>query len=50
MSSDRAKNIVAALLEDLTDRRGLRQAWDSIDEDVQEEIIEEWVEIVEALL
>jgi len=29
------ENIVNALLSDLTDRRGFRQLWDDIDEDIQ---------------
>lgn len=40
------KNIVDAILADLTDRRGLRQAWEEIDEDIREEIKECWMDIV----
>ena len=42
-----AKRIVFNLISDLTDRRGLRQEWDQIDEDIQEEIIQTWIDIVE---
>ncbi len=38
--------IVFRLLRDLTDRRGLRQAWDAADDAVRREITREWVKIV----
>jgi hypothetical protein len=38
--------IVEAILEDLTDRRGLRHEWERIDEDIQEEIRQTWITIV----
>lgn len=41
-----AKQIVNDIVEDLSDRRGLRQEWDAIDEDVQEEIKEEWIAMI----
>ena len=41
-----ADKIVDAILYDLTDRRGLRQAWEQIDNDIQEEIKKEWVKII----
>jgi len=34
-----ARRIQERLLEDITDRRGWRQEWDRMDEDIQEEII-----------
>jgi hypothetical protein len=37
---------VDQIIHDLRDRRGLRQAWEAIDEDVREEIREEWARIV----
>lgn len=39
------RRIVFRLLEDLTDRRGLRQQWEQIDDDIQEEIIQRWIEL-----
>jgi hypothetical protein len=33
-----SEKVVKAILEDLTDRRGLRQEWEQIDEDIQREI------------
>lgn len=38
--------IVAAILKDMTNRKGLRQEWDAIDEDIQNEIKAEWTEII----
>lgn len=34
--------VVDAIIADLTDRRGLRQEWEMIDEDVKTDIIEVW--------
>ena len=44
-SETAAKNMLKELLADLTDRRGLRQEWESIDEDVRKEIKKEWTAI-----
>ena len=38
--------IVDALLRDLTSRRGLRQEWEQIDEDVRATIVRAWRGIV----
>jgi hypothetical protein len=35
------------LISDISDRRGLRQEWEQIDGDIQDEIIEKWSKIVE---
>jgi hypothetical protein len=40
----KAGKIVEIILEDITDRKGLRQAWEGIDEDIQQEIIAAWRE------
>lgn len=40
-----SKNIVDKIKADFTDRRGLRQEWDAIDEDIKQEIIETWENI-----
>jgi hypothetical protein len=34
------------IITDLTDRRGLRHVWDDLDEDIQQEIKEEWYGII----
>ena len=46
MKKDLAGRIVDDIVKDFTDRRGLRQEWEMIDEDIQEEIREEWKKIV----
>ena len=38
--------VVAAILGDVTDRRGWRQEWDGFDTDTQDEIVAEWREII----
>lgn len=40
------EKIIFDIIHDFTDRRGLRQGWEQIDDDIQEEIIEKWIEIV----
>lgn len=35
------------LIADISDRRGLRQEWEQIDGDIQDEIIEKWLTIVQ---
>jgi hypothetical protein len=45
-----ALRIRKSLLADITDRRGLRQAWESIDEDVQEDILHDWRDLIWAEL
>jgi len=42
-----SKAIVYDIIHDLTDRRGLRQGWDEIDDDIQDEIIDKWIGIVD---
>ena len=44
------EEIVFAILHDFTDRRGLRQEWEGIDEEIREEIIETWINIVKSKL
>ena len=48
--SKKAEELVDAIVTDLTDRRGLRQAWDSIDEDVKLEIRQSWAKIIVEIL
>lgn len=38
----RAKRAVETIVNDLSDRRGLRGAWDSIDDERQDEIMKVW--------
>ena len=40
------QSIVDDFVADFTDRRGLRQEWEQIDPDIQEEIKAEWCSIV----
>jgi hypothetical protein len=47
---DKATLIVEAILKDLKGRRGLRQEWDGIDRDIQEEIIDVWAASVRQIL
>ncbi len=44
---DKAKQILFSLVNDFADRRGLRQEWDQIDSDIQDEILHEWLEIIQ---
>jgi hypothetical protein len=44
--TDPAKKILFAVLNDLFDRRGLRQEWDGFDEDIKEELLETNLKIV----
>jgi hypothetical protein len=43
---DLADRIVKAFADDFTDRRGLRQEWEQIDEETQAEIRTTWTKIV----
>lgn len=51
LDGKRAKNKSLAkvfdIITDLTDRRGLRQEWEEIDGDIQDEIIEKWKLIID---
>lgn len=47
---DKAEKIVEAIMKDFTDRRGLRQEWEQIDEDIQNEIKGTWIELVRKVL
>ena len=38
-----SEEIVDAILADLTDRKGMRQAWEECDEGIQAEIRSEWM-------
>lgn len=45
-----AKRIMFDLIADFTDRRGLRQGWEQIDDDIKEEILSAWLGIIKAVL
>jgi hypothetical protein len=42
----RARQIVDKIVDDLTDRAGLENVWEELDEDIQNEIKQEWQEII----
>ena len=44
------EKIIFDIVYDLSDRRGLKQEWDNIDDDVKEEIIQKWINIVKKYL
>jgi hypothetical protein len=46
-AEDKSLAKVFDIITDLTDRRGLRQEWEQIDGDIQDEIIEKWCKIIE---
>lgn len=46
MTPEQAINAVNTIIDDLTDRRGLRHAWDEIDEDIKGEIQIEWMRLI----
>jgi hypothetical protein len=46
MPRDVCDEVVDAILNDLTDRKGLRHVWEDIDEDTQNEIKETWAAII----
>lgn len=45
-----AENIVFDMVRNLRGRRGIKQAWSDIDEEIQEEILETLIEIVQSNL
>ena len=45
-NEEKARKAVDDIVSDLTDRSGLDGGWDSIDDDIQEEIKAEWVKII----
>ncbi len=42
-----AEKVVFRIVDDLTDRRGFRQAWEECDHDTRIEIVKTWLAIVE---
>lgn len=45
-----AKAIALSIEKDITDRRGLRQEWEQIDEEIQDEIRTRWVDRIMGIL
>jgi hypothetical protein len=45
-----AEEIRDAILDDVTDRRGWRQAWDEFDDDIQQEIKDIWLIVINEIL
>lgn len=45
-NEEKARKAVDAIIYDLSDRRGLRQEWEGIDEDIREDIRAEWTRLV----
>lgn len=48
MNTEQARRAVDAIVYDLAGRKGLGDEWDQIDDDIREEIIEKWTDIVAA--
>lgn len=46
MPNSIAAEVIRLILRDLTDRRGLRQEWEQIDDEIQAEIISSWEKLV----
>lgn len=44
---NKIKEIVENIVLDITDRRGLKDEWYAINEDIQEEIKQSWYDIIE---
>jgi hypothetical protein len=46
MNKKMAEGIVDAIIRDLSDRKGLGNEWEEIDDDIQKQIREEWITLV----
>jgi hypothetical protein len=46
MTPVQARKAAERIAEDLLDRSGLGNAWEDVDPDVQEEILEHWTNII----
>jgi hypothetical protein len=42
----KARRIVEKIVRDLEDRRGLRQVWEEIDDDIRKQIKKTWADVV----
>jgi hypothetical protein len=45
-----AREIVLRIINDLTDRRGLRQQWEEIDDEIRDEIVAQWEKLTREVL
>jgi hypothetical protein len=45
-----AREIVLRIITDLTDRRGLRQQWEEIDDEIRDEIVAQWEKLTREVL
>jgi len=45
----KAKLAAMAIAEDISDRRGIKHEWNSIDEETQLEIFDTWAEIIKTV-
>jgi hypothetical protein len=48
--STKAKKAVFNIIADLTDRRGIKQEFNNIDGDIQDEIIETWMDKIDSAM
>jgi len=46
MNKEQAKETVSKIISDISDRSGLGDEWDNIDEDIRDEIRGKWIDIV----
>jgi hypothetical protein len=47
MPTDKPVIALFALIHDLSDRRGIGDEWDALDDDIREEILQKWLKIIE---
>lgn len=45
--SSNAKRVVFKIINDITDRRGIGNEFENIDDEIQEEIVDDWIKFVE---
>ena len=46
MNDEKINEIIEEIIEDISDRRGLKNEWNGIDKDIQDEIKEVWFNII----
>lgn len=46
MDEGRCRDVINEIIKDLAGRKGLGDAWEEVDDDIKEDIIDEWVEII----
>ena len=49
MNKEKAEAIVKNIIADIEDRRGLGNEWEMIDEEIQDEIKDQWIGIILAI-